>query len=159
LSTHNHSPIRHSNLTVDKTSLNTPRNIYNFYFPNVANSQNSFFAFTRFHFRFLARRFLFLHENPGIINVSYHRPLTVGATSIIHNHSSILRYRPGVGNLLVPASLIGYLNLCRGPQKKIIISWTVSETLFLVRRFSRLEFNVLLRLWGMNVVNYPTDSP
>jgi hypothetical protein len=39
--------------------------------------------------------------------------------------------RSRVGNLLITEGRIGYSYLYRGPQRKLIMSWTVSETVFL----------------------------
>jgi hypothetical protein len=35
--------------------------------------------------------------------------------------------KAGVGNLFITTGRIGYSHLCRGPQKKLIMSWTVSK--------------------------------
>jgi hypothetical protein len=42
--------------------------------------------------------------------------------------------KPGVGSLFITVGRIGYSHLCRGPQKKLIMLWTVSETISLTQK-------------------------
>jgi hypothetical protein len=46
-------------------------------------------------------------------------------------------FKPGVGNLFITAGRIGYLYVCRGPQKKLITVRTirtVGETISLTQK-------------------------